>query len=132
MAFDTIFRAYDIRGVYPAQINEFLARKIGNFCYDVIPTKKILVGYDMRLSSKNLFFELVEGITLRGVDVYNIGLCSSAMFYFACAYFGFKAGIMVTASHNTKEFNGANKIAGSAKRSSSPSMIIVCSFLVDK
>ncbi len=103
---ESVFRAYDVRGIYPEQINEWLAKKIGNFFPEVVNSKKVIVGYDMRTTSKNLFDALTDGLRLRGIDVYNIGLCSSPMFYFACAYYGFKGGIMVTASHNEKEFNG--------------------------
>ena len=100
------FKAYDVRGIYPTEVNEWLAEKIGNVFPSVIKTEKVVVGRDIRLSSSSLCDALIQGLLLRGVDVYDIGLCSSPMFYFASAFYKFKAGIMVTASHNPKEFNG--------------------------
>jgi phosphomannomutase len=99
-----IFRAYDIRGLYPSELNEELAYKIGRAFVSFLNVKSVVVGSDARLSSPQLFEALTKGINDQGADVINIGLCSTPMFYFCSG--GAEASIMVTASHNPKEFNG--------------------------
>jgi len=101
-----IFRAYDIRGIYPLELNEEVAYRIGKIFVDYTKTKKIVVGQDCRLSSPSLFKAITEGITDSGSDVCNIGLVPTECLYFAVGYYGYKGGIMITASHNPKEYNG--------------------------
>jgi len=102
---DKIFRAYDIRGVYPDEINEEVAYKIGRAAAKFLKTKEIVVGRDNRLSSDDLFKLLCEGIRDEGVDVIDIGRVISPMLYWAAAE-GYSGGIMITASHNPPEHNG--------------------------
>ncbi|MBZ1356511.1 MAG: phosphomannomutase/phosphoglucomutase [Candidatus Nealsonbacteria bacterium] len=102
-----IFKAYDIRGVYPDQINEEVAYKIGQAYLRVIdPKGPIAVGMDVRIHSKALKEALVEGLLDGGADVIDLGLISTEMLYFAVGNYGLQGGIQVTASHNTAEYNG--------------------------
>ncbi|TAL53307.1 MAG: phosphomannomutase/phosphoglucomutase, partial [Nanoarchaeota archaeon] len=102
----SIFKAYDIRGLYPSEINSDLMYKIGSAFSNRFKVKNVIVGYDMRTSSEPLFNALTAALMDHGIDVHNIGLTTTPMMYFATAKFGFDAGIMVTASHNPPKFNG--------------------------
>jgi len=102
----SIFKAYDIRGIYPEQLNEEIAYKIGRAFVEFLKCKNVVIGRDMRLSSDSLFEALADGITDQGADVIDIGLSTTPMLYFAVANYGFESGIMITASHNPKEYNG--------------------------
>ena len=109
-----VFRGYDIRGIYPTEINADAAEKIGKGFATLMKREgqtKIIVGHDIRLSGEDLFGALAEGITSIGVDVVNIGLCATPTSYFAREYLEIKPSIMITASHNPKEYNGF-KICG--------------------
>ncbi|MEA1979617.1 MAG: phosphomannomutase/phosphoglucomutase [candidate division Zixibacteria bacterium] len=107
MNFDqTIFKAYDIRGVFPSQINSELAYKFGYALASYLKPKSIAIGRDMRVSSDELFEELSHGITDMGVDVIDLGLVSTDGLYFAVGKYKHDGGIMITASHNPKEYNG--------------------------
>ncbi len=109
-----VFRGYDIRGVYPTEINAEAAEKIGKGFATLMKRAgqtKIIVGHDIRLSGEDLFSALAEGIISTGVDVINIGLCATPTTYFAREFLGIKPSIMITASHNPKEYNGF-KICG--------------------
>ena len=108
------FGAYDVRGIYPTQVNEWLVQQIANAFPSVVKTKKVIIGYDARNSSKDLVHATIEGLRLRGIDVYDIGLCSSPKFYFCSAFYNFKGGIMITASHNPKNQNGMKFVTGNA------------------
>jgi phosphomannomutase len=99
-----IFKAYDVRGIYPTDLNEEIAYKIGRAFVTFLKIKEVVVGRDGRLSSPQLFEALVKGITDQGANVIDIGLCSTPMFYFGAS--NSEASIMVTASHNPKEYNG--------------------------
>ena len=104
----SIFKAYDIRGIYPTNLNEEIAYRIGRAYSKIIKkenigqTDKIVVANDMRLSTPNLKKSLIKGLLDSGVDILDIGLATTPTFYFAVAYFGFKGGIQVSASHNPK------------------------------
>ena len=100
------FHAYDIRGIYNTDFDKNDAYKIGFFVPSLLKTKKILVGRDVRESSPEIFENLCKGITDAGADVYNIGLATTPMVYFATAKFKFNASIQITASHNAREYNG--------------------------
>jgi phosphomannomutase len=102
----SIFKAYDIRGIYPSEINENTAYDIGRALVDFYKLKAVCVGRDIRLSSDALFNSLVRGIADQGAEVIDIGLCSTPMFYFAVPFYKIEFGVMVTASHNPKEYNG--------------------------
>jgi phosphomannomutase len=112
----SIFKAYDIRGVYPSDINEEVAYRIGkayaDFMHKHNPGKKlrIVVARDMRLSSPQLARELIRGVTEQGMSVVNIGLASTPTFYFAVANYGFDGGLQISASHNPKEYNGVKLV----------------------
>lgn len=99
-----IFKAYDVRGVYPSEIDEDTAYKIGRAFVTFLGCKKVVVGQDMRKSSPSLFEALTRGITDQGADVIDIGACDTPYFYFGTAKY--EAGIMVTASHNPAKYNG--------------------------
>jgi phosphomannomutase len=103
---EKIFKAYDVRGIYPEEINEEAAFKIGAALIKFLNKKTVVVGYDMRSSSDKLFTALASGINSMGAKVIDIGLCSTDMVYFAVASYKYDAGIMITASHNPKQYNG--------------------------
>ena len=100
------FKSYDIRGIYPDQLNEELAEKIGRAYATFLKGKKVVIGRDMRPHSLPLFKALAKGITEQGTDVIDIGLCSTPMSYFANGKLKVDGSIMITASHNTGEWNG--------------------------
>ncbi|MCX6718676.1 MAG: phosphomannomutase/phosphoglucomutase, partial [Candidatus Staskawiczbacteria bacterium] len=102
----SIFKAYDIRGVYPSQLNEDSAYAIGRAFARRAGAKIVTVGTDMRLSGPALKKELIRGITDEGVSVKDIGLVTIDAVYASVGKFGDEAGIMVTASHNPPEYNG--------------------------
>ncbi|NOZ34708.1 MAG: phosphomannomutase/phosphoglucomutase [Chlorobi bacterium] len=100
------FHAYDIRGIYNKDFNKEDAYKVGYFVPKLLNTKKILVGRDVRISSPEIFEYLSKGINDAGADVYNLGLSTTPMVYFLTAKHGFNASVMITASHNAKQYNG--------------------------
>lgn len=100
------FKAYDIRGVYNKDFNKDDVYKVGYFLPKLLNTKKVMVGRDVRETSDEVFEYLAKGINDAGADVYNIGLSTTPMVYFSTAKHGFDASVMITASHNPKEYNG--------------------------
>lgn len=106
---EKIFREYDIRGIYPEEVNEKLAYLIG-LAYGTklreLNKSKTVLAYDNRLSSPMLASSLLKGLLETGVDVINLGLATTPMCYFAANYYGTNASMMITASHNPKEYNG--------------------------
>ena len=105
---NNIFKAYDIRGIYGEEINEEDAYRIGRsfVCFLKKRHPKIVVGRDNRLSSPILFKYLKQGVMDEGGTVIDIGLSTTPMFYFADCFLKTDGGIMITASHNKKEYNG--------------------------
>ncbi len=106
-----IFKSYDIRGLFPSELNEHAAQKIGESFGKFIKdensaARNIVVGRDMRSSSLSLRNSLIEGITSMGLDVINIGVVSTDGVYFAVGNYKFDAGVMITASHNPAKYNG--------------------------
>ena len=101
-----IFKAYDIRGVYGAELTDKTAFDLGRAFVTFLGCRKIAVGRDCRPSSVPLFAEFARGATLLGADVVDLGLCSTPVSYFANTALGCDAGVMITASHNPKEYNG--------------------------
>ncbi|HEX7104106.1 MAG TPA: phosphomannomutase/phosphoglucomutase [Nitrolancea sp.] len=101
-----LFKAYDVRGVYPTEINPSIAYLIGRAFVAYLHPSDVVVGRDMRLSSPALASALIDGIRDEGANVCDIGLVSSDSLYFAVGKYGFPAGVMVTASHNPAEYNG--------------------------
>ena len=102
----TIFKAYDVRGIYPQDINEQTAYSIGRALVIHTGAKKISVGYDMRTSSPALEAGLTRGITDQGADVIKIGLASTPLVYFSSWNLDVDAAVVVTASHNPAEWSG--------------------------
>lgn len=100
------FKAYDLRGKVPEELNEELSYRIGRVFADLLGAKKVVVGRDARLSGESIAAELSEGLTDSGCDVIDIGLCGTEMVYFATTFLEADGGIMVTASHNPQEYNG--------------------------
>ena len=100
------FKAYDIRGKVPAELNTDLAYKIGRVYSKLVDANKIVVGRDVRKTSDELSEALIRGINDSGADVIDIGLCGTEMVYFATPHFDADGGIMITASHNPPEYNG--------------------------
>jgi len=108
MALDPkIFKAYDIRGIYPDEINEDAVYKISQAYLKVFqPQGSIVLAKDVRLSSPSLWQTAAKGITNAGYDVIDIGTVSTDMMYFSVAKYGYGGGIIISASHNPKEYNG--------------------------
>lgn len=102
----TCFKAYDVRGRVPDQLNEDIARRIGCAYAQVIKPHKVVLGHDIRLSSPAIKAALSDGLRSQGVDVYDIGLCGTEEIYFATHHANMDGGIAVTASHNPKDYNG--------------------------
>ena len=105
MSLDTIFKAYDVRGIYPDEIDETIARRVGNAFVHFTGATSVVVGHDMRPSSPALVEAFTEGATLAGADVTDVGLCSTDLVYFASGKLD-APGAMFTASHNPAEYNG--------------------------
>ena len=103
---DIIFKAYDIRGVYPDEINEEAVYKIAQAYAKFLNPKIVALGRDVRLSGPSLFEAAKQGLLDHGVDVVDIGVISTDMLYFAVANYGYDGGITISASHNPKEYNG--------------------------
>ncbi|HRY36823.1 MAG TPA: phosphomannomutase/phosphoglucomutase [Candidatus Magasanikbacteria bacterium] len=117
----SIYKAYDIRGIYPQELNEELAKKIAQ-AFALMRKKElnkeqitIVVGADMRISSPSLKKQVVEGLIQSGVRVIDVGLVSTPTFYFSVAYFGYDGGLMVSASHNPAQYNGIKIVREGAK-----------------
>ena len=102
---DAIFKAYDIRGVYPDEIDESVANRVGNAFVGFTGAARVLVGRDARPSSEPLVAAFIEGATLAGADVVDLGLASTDLCYFASGHLDAPAA-MFTASHNPAEYNG--------------------------
>lgn len=102
----TCFKAYDVRGQVPGQLNEDVARRIGRAYAAVIEPSQVVVGHDIRLTSEAIKGALVTGLREAGVDVLDIGLCGTEEIYFATTHLEVDGGIAVTASHNPKDYNG--------------------------
>ncbi|HSC76194.1 MAG TPA: phosphomannomutase [Pseudomonadales bacterium] len=100
------FKAYDVRGRVPDQINEDVAYRIGRAFVQFLGAKSVVVGHDIRLSSPQLSAALVRGLCEQGADVIDIGLCGTEEIYFATFHLGVDGGIAVTASHNPMDYNG--------------------------
>ncbi|MDP7140851.1 MAG: phosphomannomutase/phosphoglucomutase [Candidatus Woesearchaeota archaeon] len=116
-----IFKAYDIRGVYPDDLDEDKAYKIGRAFIKLLKKEDsnkskltVVVSRDMRLSSPSLSKEVIKGITDEGADVVDIGLSSTPTFYYAVAKYGYDGGLQVSASHNPKEYNGIKVVRAKA------------------
>lgn len=101
----SIFKANDIRGVYPNDLDESVAYLVGRAFAVILSAERVVVGRDMRLSGPALHAAVLRGLTDQGADVWDIGMVSTDQYYYVCAETGLP-GIMVTASHNPKQYNG--------------------------
>ncbi len=101
-----IFKAYDVRGLYPSEVNEEAARQIGRGFVAYLEAKRIAVSRDMRLSSPSVAAAFIEGAREQGADVVDYGMLATDMMYFAVARDGHDGGAQITASHNPKQYNG--------------------------
>ena len=109
------FKAYDVRGRIPDQLNEDIAYRIGCAYATYLQPKKVVVGYDIRLTSQELCQALTNGLRSQGVDVYNIGQSGTEEIYFSTFHENMDGGIMVTASHNPKDYNGMKFVREGSK-----------------
>jgi len=100
------FKAYDLRGRIPSELNEDVAYRVGRAYADFVRPRRVIVGRDIRLSSEELSRALEQGLLDSGVDVYDVGLCGTEVVYFATFSGKMDGGVMVTASHNPPDYNG--------------------------
>jgi len=111
----TCFKAYDIRGKVPDQLNEDIAYRIGRAYATFLQPSVVVVGHDIRLTSPTLSAAVIRGLTESGVDVINIGQCGTEEVYFATAHLQVDGGIVVTASHNPRDYNGMKMVREGSK-----------------
>jgi phosphomannomutase len=111
----TCFKAYDIRGRIPDQLNEDIAYRIGRAYVEYLAPQTVVVGFDIRLTSEDLCTALVDGLTDGGANVISIGRCGTEEVYFATSHLGVDGGIVVTASHNPKDYNGMKLVRDNSK-----------------
>ena len=109
------FKAYDVRGRVPDQLNENIAYRIGRAYGQFLSPQRVVVGYDIRLTSQELCTALTKGLIDSNADVVNIGLCGAEEIYFATSHLDFDGGIVVTASHNPKDYNGMKFVRENSK-----------------
>jgi len=109
------FKAYDIRGQIPNQLNPDICYRIGNATAEFLDAETVVLGRDMRLTSQEFADAVAKGLTEAGAEVYDIGLCGTEMVYFATAFLNASGGIMVTASHNPADYNGLKIVREEAK-----------------
>ncbi|MBU1016594.1 phosphomannomutase/phosphoglucomutase [Patescibacteria group bacterium] len=102
----SIFKAYDIRGIFPSQLNADVVYKIGRAFVDYMQIKEVALGHDARSSWMELYSSLIRGINDAGAKVYDLGMIGTEELYFSVGYFGYESGLMLTASHNLSEYNG--------------------------
>ena len=110
----SIFKAYDVRGTYPDQINEDVARGIGQAFVSYLDAGRIAVSRDMRLSSPALASAFIEGALAQGADVVDYGMLGTDMLYYAVARDELDGGAQITASHNPKQYNGVKLVRAQA------------------
>lgn len=125
-----VFKAYDIRGRVPDELNEDIAYRIGRAFVQLFSASSVVVGRDIRLSSESLTRALVRGLTDMGCHVVDLGLCGTEMVYFGAAHLDVDGGIMVTASHNPMDYNGMKLVGKGARPISGDSGLRVLEDLV--
>lgn len=111
----SIFKAYDIRAIYPTQVNSEVAYALGQAYTKLINPKTVVVGNDVRTTGPELKAALINGLTDAGVNVVDIGNISTEMLYFTVGHMGYDGGIVVTASHNPAEYNGFKMVKKNAE-----------------
>lgn len=126
------FKAYDVRGVVPSEVNVEMAYRVGRVFAAMFAAEKVVVGHDIRLSGRELVDALTEGLRHGGSDVIDIGQCGTEMIYFATAHLDADGGIMVTASHNPAEYNGMKLVRRGARPiSADTGMMEIADMVVD-
>lgn len=110
----TIFKAYDIRGIYPDQIDEKIVYKIAQAYASIVKPKTVALGRDVRTSGPSLWEAAKNGLIDHGVDVVDIGMISTDMLYFGVAHYKYDGGITISASHNPAEYNGMKLVRADA------------------
>lgn len=111
----TCFKAYDVRGRIPDELNEDIAYRIGRAYAEYLKPSTVVVGYDIRLTSFQMSRSTIQGLTDGGADVIDIGQCGTEEVYFATSHLGTDGGICVTASHNPKDYNGMKFVREESK-----------------
>ncbi len=111
----TCFKAYDIRGKVPDELNDEVAYRIGRAFSQIIKPRTVVVGYDIRLTSKTICDSLANGLMEGGANVLNLGQCGTEEIYFATSHLSADGGIVVTASHNPKDYNGMKLVRENSK-----------------
>jgi len=109
-----VFKAYDVRGLYPSEINEELARQIGRGFVAYLGAKRIGVSRDMRVSSPGVAAAFIQGAREQGADVIDYGMLGTDMLYFAVVHDELEGGAQITASHNPKQYNGVKMVRAGA------------------
>jgi phosphomannomutase len=109
-----VFKAYDVRGIYPSELDEDGAYAVGRAFVEVFETKRIAVGHDMRVTSPSMAEAVIRGASEAGADVLELGLVGTEMLYFAVGELGLDGGVAVTASHNPKEYTGLKIVRAGA------------------
>jgi phosphomannomutase len=111
----TCFKAYDLRGRIPTELNDDVAYRVGRAYADFLSPRRVVLGRDIRLSSEGLTDALCRGLTDGGSDVFDIGVCGTEGVYFATFDGRYDGGIMVTASHNPPDYNGMKFVREQSK-----------------
>ena len=127
-----LFKAYDLRGKVPEELNEDIAYKIGRAYTELYSPQKVAVGFDIRNESPAITSALIKGLLDGGTDVLNIGLCGTEEVYFATFHHKLDGGIMVTASHNPKGHNGMKLVGPEARPISADNGLMDIKALVEK
>jgi phosphomannomutase len=109
-----VFKAYDVRGIYPSELDEEGTYAIGRAFVEVFEPKRIAVGHDMRVSSPSMAEAVIRGASEAGADVLDLGLVGTEMVYFAVGELGLDGGVAVTASHNPKDYTGMKIVRSGA------------------
>ncbi|MBS1704429.1 MAG: phosphomannomutase [Armatimonadetes bacterium] len=109
------FKAYDVRGKVPSELNEELAYRIGRAYAAEVRPSRVCIGYDIRLSGPGFSDALARGLNEGGADVIDLGMVGTEMVYFATAHYGYEGGIMITASHNPPEYNGMKMVRAKSR-----------------
>ena len=121
-----VFKAYDVRGIVPDELDADGAYRIARAYVDAFEPRKIAVGHDMRVSSLELHEAAIRGVLDAGCDVDDIGLCGTEMLYFAVGELGLDGGVAVTASHNPKEYTGMKIVRAGALPVGGDSGLLLC------
>ncbi|MFA5993866.1 MAG: phosphomannomutase/phosphoglucomutase [Parcubacteria group bacterium] len=118
---ESIFKAYDIRGIYPTEINELDVYKIAKAFCEFVQPREVVIGSDVRLSSPSLKKVAIKAVADQGIKVIDVGEISTDMLYFSVAHYGYASGFSLTASHNPKEYNGMKCVREGSRPISSDS-----------